>query len=108
MSRICFLLVICFTTYCNSYELSLNSGVRTYPFSASVHAQYKLESVLWDKREESASPWKFGFAQAKALVASHGLVEGTVSVYPIGILELGARLSCAYCLGMKFLKAHYL
>ena len=100
MSRISFLLVIFFTTYGNPYELSFNSGVRTYPFSASVDAQYKLESVLWDRRSvtdgngnEKQTKWKFGMAQIKALVASHGQVEGTVSVYPVGFMEIGASLS---------------
>jgi hypothetical protein len=103
MSRIWFLLVIFITTYGNSYELTFNSGLRSYPLAASIDAQYKLETIIWDHRpisilgqtssQYSNSRWKFGMVQAKALVASHGLVEGAVSVYPVGFLELGTSLS---------------
>lgn len=68
---------------------SLFFGARSYPTSASAEAQIKIESFLWDQRAETQSDWKFGLVQARATVASHGMLDFAVLIYPISILEIG-------------------
>ncbi len=79
----------------HAFELyrQINATLRTYPFSASVRAQGKLERVVWDQRKESAQSWRFGVFQAGLNLASHGLIEGQASFAPISFVEVGFSTS---------------
>ncbi len=97
MSRIYIVVALLFITsgYCEAFidnnESSINLGVRTYPFSGTVDGQLKSEKLIWDQRE--SAPWKFAMLQSKLTLASHGLAEVALSVFPVGILELGGSTS---------------
>lgn len=97
MSRIYMVFLVLFITYgnCEAFidnnEVSINLGVRTYPFSGAVDAQLKSEKFFWDAREKAL--WKFALLQSKLTLASHGLAEVALSVFPVGFLELGANTS---------------
>lgn len=97
MSRIYLILWVLFITYgkCEAFfdnnEVSINLGLRSYPFSGTVDAQFKSEKLLWDVREKAR--WKFSMIQSKLTLASHGLAEVGLSFFPVGILELGGHFS---------------
>lgn len=71
-------------------------GLRTYPFSASGDAHAKFERLVWDKRAESGTEWKFGLLQGRIGVATHGLFDIGVAFYPISILEFAFSSSKTY------------
>lgn len=73
-------------------EVSLAPSVRTYPQSASAEISVKEEWLIWNEKSEDL-PWYFGFLQAKAVVASHGMIEGQLSVFPISFIEIGYSVS---------------
>ena len=97
MSRLYMVFLVLFITYgnCEAFidnnEVSINLGLRSYPFSGTVDGQIKSEKLLWDAREHA--PWKFAMLQSKITLASHGLAEVALSVFPVGFLELGANAS---------------
>lgn len=73
--------------FIDNNEVSINLGVRTYPFGGLVDAQLKSEKLLWDAREKT--PWMFSMVQSKLTLATQGLAEASLSVFPVGFIELG-------------------
>ena len=69
-------------------EVNVAPAMRTYPSSASAEINARHEFLIWDQRDQAL--WKFGFIQPKVTLGAHGLAEGSLQIYPISILELGA------------------
>lgn len=68
-------------------QISVSPGVRTYPLGGSVELAGKYENLFWDKRRED-NKWMYSYWQARAAVASHGLLEASLSYFPISFVEL--------------------
>jgi hypothetical protein len=73
-------------------EIGLGASARTYPVGASVDLFGRTDFLLWDQREDGQF-WKYGLIQARGNVASHGLVEGSLSFFPISFFEIGIAVS---------------
>lgn len=91
------LFVIC-VQQTNALEYSVVPSARSYPTSGSIEAQVRDEVLLWDQRQDTG--WKFGFLQPRLMVGAHGVAEGSLSLFPISFLELGA----SYSLTSRFYK----
>lgn len=82
------LLILLFCFEAQALDLSVTPIGRSYPTSGTIEIQARDEYLLWDQRSDAK--WKFGFVQPRLNLAAHGLWEGTLSLFPVSILELGA------------------
>lgn len=65
----------------------LSPSLRAYPVGATIEAMVGQDWYLYDDRNQNEF-WKFGLITWKTKAAMHGLLDSTVSVYPISFFKI--------------------
>lgn len=79
----------------HAYYTSLVPSVRIYPVGGSIEGMLGKDWYLYDQRNPKEF-WKFGLISLQVKAASHGLIDTSLSVYPISFIKIFLGLGGTY------------